>query len=409
MSELLNIVREYADMLRDSVINDFLNVLSIKAVNPSMGGEGEFKRGETLYRILSSYGLDVLECINVHDSRVPEGLRPNIIGVIKGDNTSRSIWIISHLDTVPEGDLRLWSTDPFKPIVKDGKIYARGAEDNGQAIASSMMALKILKMLKVKPKFNFGAVFVSDEEAGSQYGLKYLLDMGFFKPEDLIIVPDSGSRNGSKIEIAEKSVLWLKITTYGKQTHGSTPHKGLNAHRVGMMYALRIDEYLHEKYVDKDPIFTPQESTFEPTRKDLNVQNINTIPGIDTIYFDCRILPRYDVDMVLKDINMLKTEFEGKYGVRIDVEAVLRIDSPPPTPEDSEVVSRLREAIELSRGIKPKTIGIGGGTVAALFRRRGIHAAVWSTIDELAHQPNEYTKIENIVADAIVFTLIPLL
>ena len=409
MSSLLDIVREYANMLREHVINDFLNVLSVKAVNPSMGGEGEFKRGEALYRVLSGYGLDVLECINVHDSRIPEGLRPNIIGVIKGADTSRSIWIISHLDTVPEGDLRLWSTDPFKPIVKDGKIYARGAEDNGQAIASSMMALKILKMLKAKPKFNFGAVFVSDEEAGSQYGLKHLLDRGFFKPEDLIIVPDSGSSNGSKIEIAEKSVLWLKITTYGRQTHGSTPHKGLNAHRIGMMYALRIDEYLHEKYADKDPIFIPQESTFEPTRKELNVQDINTIPGIDTIYFDCRILPRYDVDMVLKDINTLKTEFEEKYGVRIEVEIVLRSDSPPPTPEDSDVVTRLREAIELSRGVKPKTIGIGGGTIAALFRGRGIPAAVWSTVNGLAHQPNEYTKIENIVADAIVFTIISLI
>ena len=409
MSELLDTVRKYADMFKESVINDFLNVLSVKAVNPSMGGEGEFKRGEALYRVLSSYGLDVLECINVHDGRVPEGLRPNIIGVIKGGNSSKSLWIISHLDTVPEGDLKLWSTDPFKPVVKDGKIYARGAEDNGQAIASSMLALKILRMLGVKPKFNFGVVFVSDEEAGSQYGLRYLLDRGLFKPEDLIIVPDSGSRDGLKIEIAEKSVLWLKITTYGKQAHGSTPHKGLNAHRIGMMYALRIDKYLHEKYSDKDPIFIPQESTFEPTKKEANVASINIIPGVDTTYFDCRILPRYDVDNVLKDVNMLKAEFEEKYGVRIDVEAVLRNDSPPPTPEDSEVVVRLMEAVRYSRGVKPKTIGIGGGTVAALFRSRGIPAAVWSTVDETAHQPNEYAKIENIVADAIVFTLIPLL
>jgi succinyl-diaminopimelate desuccinylase len=305
--------------------------------------------------------------------------------------------------------LRLWSTDPFKPVVKDGKIYARGAEDNGQAIASSMLALRILRMLKVKPRFNFGVVFVSDEEAGSQYGLRYLLDRGLFKPEDLIIVPDSGSPDGLEIEIAEKSVLWLKITTYGKQAHGSTPHKGLNAHRVGMMYALRIDKYLHEKYSDKDPIFTPQESTFEPTRKETNVAGINIIPGVDTIYFDCRILPRYDVDAVLRDVNNLKAEFEEKYGVRIDVEVVLRNDSPPPTPEDSEVVVRLMEAVKYSRGVKPKTVGIGGGTVAALFRSRGIPAAVWSTVDETAHQPNEYAKIENIVADAIVFTLIPLL
>lgn len=409
MIGILDAVKREATTLRDAVIEDFLSILSVKAVNPSMGGEGEFKRGELLFKILSGYGLDVLERVDVHDCRVPEGLRPNIIGVIRGANTSRSVWIVSHLDTVPEGDLRLWSTDPFKPVVKDGRIYARGAEDNGQAIASSMLALKVLGRLNVKPRFNFGVVFVSDEEAGSQYGLKHLIDRGLFKPEDLVIVPDSGSPDGSEIEVAEKSILWLKITTHGRQTHGSTPHKGLNAHRAGMRFTLRLDEYLHKKYSGRDPIFTPQESTFEPTRKDPNVTSINTIPGIDTVYFDCRILPRYSVDEVLEDINKLKAEFEGENGVRIDVEIVMRDDSPPPTPEDSEVVTRLREAIEISRGVKPRTIGIGGGTAAAFFRRRGIPAAVWSTIDELAHQPNEYAKIENIVADAIVFTLIPLL
>jgi succinyl-diaminopimelate desuccinylase len=104
VSGLLDTVRSYADMLKESVINDFLNVLSIKAVNPSMGGGGEFKRGEALHKVLSSYNLDVLECVNVHDDRVPEGLRPNIIGVIEGDDSSKSLWIVSHLDTVPEGD-----------------------------------------------------------------------------------------------------------------------------------------------------------------------------------------------------------------------------------------------------------------------------------------------------------------
>jgi len=50
-----------------------------------------------------------------------------------------------------------------------------------------------------------------------------------------------------------------------------------------------------------------------------------------------------------------------------------------------------------------KPIGVGGGTVGAYFRRKGIQTAVWSTLDDLAHQPNEYCKIENIVNDAKVF------
>jgi succinyl-diaminopimelate desuccinylase len=66
----------------------------------------------------------------------------------------------------------------------------------------------------------------------------------------------------------------------------------------------------------------------------------------------------------------------------------------------------LREAIRDVRGIEPKIGGIGGGTCAAFFRRIGVPAVVWSTIDETAHQPNEYAKIENMANDAKIFALL---
>jgi len=63
----------------------------------------------------------------------------------------------------------------------------------------------------------------------------------------------------------------------------------------------------------------------------------------------------------------------------------------------------LKEAIRKTRRIEPKVGGIGGGTCAAYFRDINVPAVVWSTIDEMAHQPNEYAKIENIVNDAKIF------
>jgi succinyl-diaminopimelate desuccinylase len=65
---------------------------------------------------------------------------------------------------------------------------------------------------------------------------------------------------------------------------------GLNAHRIGMEYALALDKMLHEKYSLKDPYFDPPESTFEPTKKDKNVDAINIVPGEDITCFDCRVL-----------------------------------------------------------------------------------------------------------------------
>ncbi|HGE69534.1 TPA: M20/M25/M40 family metallo-hydrolase, partial [Candidatus Poribacteria bacterium] len=78
------------------------------------------------------------------------------------------------------------------------------------------------------------------------------------------------------------------------------------------------------------------------------------------------------------------------------------------TPANSPIIQELVKALRELRGIKQKVGGIGGGTVAASFRRIGIHAAVWSTIDDTAHTPNEYAKIENIINDAKVMAYLML-
>jgi len=74
-----------------------------------------------------------------------------------------------------------------------------------------------------------------------------------------------------------------------------------------------------------------------------------------------------------------------------------------PTPDDAPVVKALQKAIKELRDKEAQPMGIGGGTVASYFRRRGYQAAVWGTMDESAHQPNEYCKISNMVEDAKVF------
>jgi succinyl-diaminopimelate desuccinylase len=244
---------------------------------------------------------------------------------------------------------------------------------------------------------------VADEEQGSTYGIQHLIKRGLFKREDLIVVPDGGNGTGSFVEIAEKSALWFRVRAVGKQTHASRPGDGLNAHRVGMEYALELDKMLHEKYPAKDEHFDPPESTFEPTKKDKNVDAVNIVPGEDISYFDCRILPHYSVEEVLSDINELASAFKQKTGANFSVELIQKNVAPKPTNANAKIVLMLKQAIKSVRQVEPKVGGIGGGTCAAFFRRIGIPAAVWSTVDEMAHQPNEYAKIENLVNDAKIF------
>ena len=390
------------------MVDALVSLVSVSAVAPENGGEGEGLKAERLLQVLEGVGFDWVECFDVPDSRVVGGLRPNVVAYLYGVSDVRRLWIVSHLDVVPPGRLDAWGVSgPFVPVVLNGKVFGRGSEDNVQPLVSSIFALKALKLLGVRPAFTVGLVFVSDEEQGSKYGIQYLLEQsGLFRLEDLVVVPDAGNAVGDFIEVAEKSMLWFNIRVVGRQVHGSRPDRGLNAHRVGMTVAIALDALLHEKYSAKDSLFDVPYSTFEPTRKECNVEAVNIIPGEDIVSFDCRILPQYDLDMVISDIKCLLRFYEEKSGAKIIFELIQRESSPLLETDTADVVQRLRAAIKEARGVDAVVGGVGGGTCGAFFRQRGIQAAVWSTIDGMAHQPDEYARVSAMVADAKVFALL---
>lgn len=388
--------------MRDEVIECFKGMLRIPALSPANGGNGEGEKADYLTEILRKIGMDEIRRYDAPDI-VP---RPNIMALKYGKNRNRTLYVMTHMDVVPTGELSLWETDPFEPVVKEGRVYARGSEDNGQELIASIFAVKALNDLGIEPEYNIGLVMVADEETGSEKGIKYIMKKGIFRSEDLIIVPDAGAPDGSQIEIAEKSIVWLKITTTGKQCHASTPEMGINAFSVGMKYALQLQETLKKKFSDKNEIFIPPLSTFEPTKKERNVPNVNTIPGEDVFYMDCRVLPHYSLDEVIKTAKRVAKQLEEETGARISIEIVNREVAAPPTPENAPVVKILKDAIKAVYGIEPVTVGIGGGTCAAIVRKAGFNAVVWSKIEDMAHQPNEYAVIENLMGDLKVYSLL---
>jgi succinyl-diaminopimelate desuccinylase len=121
---------------------------------------------------------------------------------------------------------------------------------------------------------------------------------------------------------------------------------------------------------------------------------------------DCRILPEYQVDEVLDAAKGIAEDVANELELSIEVEAVYRQDTAEPTPRESPVVRALTSAIKRVKGLDAKPMGIGGGTVAAFFRNAGLPAAVWVTMPDTAHQPNEYCLISDIINDAKVMVYI---
>jgi succinyl-diaminopimelate desuccinylase len=392
------------DSYREELIELQKKMTAIQALGPTNGGQGEFEKAEFLKSYLSHLGLDDIVDYDAPDPSVACGFRPNFVARFKGRKEGKTIWVMSHMDIVPEGEDRLWDSKPYVIRVDGDRIYGRGVEDNHQGICSSILAVKALKDEGLLPEYDVALLFVADEETGSNLGIRHILnvDKDVFKKEDLIIIPDGGNEDGSMIEVAEKSIMWTKFTTRGKQTHGSRPGSGINAHKAAAHLIVKLDS-LYRKFPASDPVFDPPTSTFEPTKKEANVPNTNTIPGEDIFYMDSRVLPQYQLKDVLAEVDGMCREVEKQFGVTISYEFPQKEQAAPATPVDAPVVNSLKKALKEVYNVEGRAMGIGGGTVAAYIRRIGVPAVVWSRTDETAHQPNEYCKISNILGDAKVF------
>ncbi|MGD1061245.1 MAG: M20 family metallo-hydrolase [Methanomassiliicoccales archaeon] len=401
LEEILTTVEGY----RDDMTEALTEMIRIPAIGPESGGEGEFERARYVRELVGSCGFDDVEMFDALDERVRLRLRPNIVAKRRG-HSEQAVWIVSHMDTVPPGDLDSWTHPPFSPKVVDGRLYGLGSEDNGQAMIASLFAAKALNRLGMKPERTVALAVVSDEEMGSEHGIRFLIKEGIFGKGDFIYVPDYGEADGSLVEVAEKHIIWLRVKVQGRQTHASTPQKGVNASKTASQMVSFLCDYLRDKYPAIDPIFVPSVSTFEPTKRLQTVGNVNTIPGEDTFYMDLRVLPRYDSDEVIQTIRDVAKMFETRSGATITINIEQYTKSGTPSNTESVGMMALTSAIKRVRNVDAVARGIGGGTCANWFRLAGFDAYVWETVDDLAHTVDEYSKVENLVNDAKVFATI---
>lgn len=381
---------------------------SIPALAPENGGEGEDKKALALEQWLKNQGITDIVHYDAPDSRVPSGKRPNMVATIEGKDKENNVWVCAHLDVVPVGERSLWKTDPWKLEEKDGKIYGRGVEDNQQGLVSGVLAALAFVKSGITPERNIKLLFMADEEVGSTYGMNFLLKnhKELFKKSDYILIPDGGDPVGETIEIAEKNIYWPRFHTIGKQAHGSRPDLGCNAKLAAADLALRIND-LENFFNGRNELFEPATSTFQPTMQLQNVEGVNMIPGDDVFCCDCRINPDYTLDEVRKEVKKRVSAVEEKYGVKVEISEVQAEESKA-TAKDAPVVQALSKALKEVHGIEARTVGIGGGTVAAGLRNLGFDAVVWSSLDESCHQPNEWAVIKNIGRDALTIAYIAL-
>lgn len=387
--------------MEDLAVRLQTRLTAVPAVGPDNGGDGEAEKAALLEDLLAELGLPAPRRLDAPDDRVPTGVRPNLVSVLDGPGPT--LWVLTHMDVVPTGDPGLWDSDPWTVRREGDRIYGRGVEDNQQGMVASLLAAHAAAQ-NGGPARRVGLILVSDEETGSRRGLSHVLeaDPGMVSRDDLVLVPDGGNEEGTMLEVAEKSILWMRLEVEGEQCHGSMPAMGVNAAVAAAAATVALADALPAAYPDEDPLFDPPGSTFAPTRREENQPNVNMVPGKDISYLDCRLLPGVDPQGAIELAARVASDAVAPYGATARVEAHLLQEAPPATPADAPIVGALEAAIREVTGKRARPMGIGGGTVAAMFRARGIPAVVWSTLCWQAHQPNEWCSLENLMSDARV-------
>ncbi len=344
--------------------------------------------------------------------------RINIVARFDGRVPGQTVHFNSHIDVVEAGEG--WTLDPFAGIVKDGRVYGRGACDMKGGLAASIIAAEAF--METYPDFP-GAIEISgtaDEESGGFGGVAFLAGKGYFsKPKvDHVIIPEP--LNKDRICLGHRGVWWAEIETRGEIAHGSMPFLGDCAvrHMGAVLAAFEADLF---------PALDAKRTTMPvvPEGARRSTMNINSIHGGQTEDFrpglpspnvpdSCRLTidRRFLLEEKLEDVKREVTDIlerlkHGRTKFDYSIRDIMEVQ-PTMTERDAPVVKAVAKGIMEVFEREPDYV-ISPGTYDQKHVARIGHIydciAYGPGILDLAHRPDEWVGIEDMVQSAKVMAI----
>ncbi|PRX31934.1 succinyl-diaminopimelate desuccinylase [Meinhardsimonia xiamenensis] len=346
--------------------------------------------------------------------------RWNIVARREGAGPGDCVHFNSHTDVVEVG--HGWSVDPFGGEVIDGRLYGRGAADMKGGLAASIVAAEAF--LAVCPDFA-GAIEISgtaDEESGGYGGVAHLAERGYFSPERVqhVIIPEP--LNKDRICLGHRGVWWAEIETKGRIAHGSMPFLGDSAIR-------HMGAVLHEIETWLYPLLETRHTAMPvvPEGARRSTLNINSIHGGEPepeegftgfpapcVADRCRIVidRRFLIEESLSEVkhevlSMLERLARERPGFSFELRDLHEV-IPTMTDRDAPVVQGVARAVQTVLGRAPEYV-VSPGTydqkhIDRIGRLKNCIAYGPGILD-LAHQPDEWVGVEDMVEAAQVMAL----
>ena len=305
---------------------------------------------------------------------------------------SPNLCYAGHTDVVPPGNLKDWTVNPFKPVVKKNHLIGRGANDMKSSIACFISAVS--KFLNKNPKFNGSISFLitGDEEGFAINGTKKVVDYLKKKKEkiDFCIVgePTNPNKLGEMIKIGRRGSLSGNIEIFGVQGHIAYPH--LSNNPINTLVA--ICKKLKEKKLDKgNKNFQPSNLEFTSINVDNKAHNV--IPARAKAQFNIRYNNLHTSNSLKKKISQIVKNLSKKNRCKFKINYMVNGDAFLTKPE--KTVFMAKKIIKKITKINPK-FSTTGGTSDARFIKKIAPCLEFGLVNKTMHRVDECVSLTDL-------------
>ena len=338
--------------------------------------------------------------------------RYNLIARHEGFRSGECIHFNSHTDVVEPG--YGWTKDPFAAVIEEDRIFGRGACDMKGGLASSIIAAEAF--IAFCPDYS-GSIEISataDEETGGFGGVAWFAEEGYFNPKRVqhVIIPEP--LNKDRICLGHRGVWWSEIETKGRVAHGSMPFLGDCAVRHMGAVLDEIEKTLLpqlEKKTTKMPVVPEQ-----ARKSTLNINSIHgglaeapenytgfpspLVPDSCRMILDRRYLVEESLEQVKSEVyDILNKVKLSRPSLVYEIKDLWDV-KPSYTEPSSSIVQSVEASIKHILGVSPEYVVSPGTYDQKHIDRIGKLKnciAYGPGILELAHQPDEYISISDMV------------
>ncbi|MBP2385737.1 acetylornithine deacetylase [Paeniglutamicibacter kerguelensis] len=347
---------------------------------------------------LIEYVVERLEAVGVDPTLVHnnEGNKANLLATIPAADGTRTGGIVlsGHTDVVPV-DGQVWSSDPFIPEIRDGKLYARGTCDMKTFVAVILAKLESIAAAKLNEPIHLA--FSYDEEVGclGAVDLVAAITEAGLNPRGCIV----GEPTSMRVVRGHKSVNVIRVDFHGVAAHSSLTTQGVNAISAAAEFTRVVDSMAQGFKQDGpfDEAFIVPYTTTTVNKIDGGIA-VNTIPAECTLHFEFRSIAADDPTELIERFRAEAMRIEESMREQsrdVRVEFTVLAQTPGlDTPEDAGVV-----ALAAELGGIPSPDKATYGTEAGLFFNAGIPTVVCGPGDiAQAHAPDEFIELDQIAA-----------